>query len=291
VSLAPLVPIFVASLLGSVHCLGMCGSLVALAAGTARRGQLLRAQGAYHGVRLVAYVLWGVLAGAAGSALDLAGSALGFGRAAAVLAGVLMALWGARTLLRLWRPQVGGPLLRLGAPRAGGASRLTTRLLAKVNERSDVARGALLGLLSALLPCGWLYAFVLGAAATASPWFGGLVMATFWSGTVPLLLGWGWGIERLLGPVRRHLPALTALGLILAGGATVFARGGVPVERLEGLRAAPVVAPAAVDPNAPAADRPQGTGESSTAEPRDSAAPHGAGCPFHAAPDGEESGS
>lgn len=282
---AALLPIFVASLLGSVHCLGMCGSLVALASGTARDGKLLRAQGAYHGVRLVAYVLWGVLAGAAGSALDLAGSALGLGRSAALVAGVLMAFWGARTLVRLWRPQVGGALVQLTSSRSsGGLGKLSTRLLARLSERSDLARGALLGLLSALLPCGWLYAFVLGAAATASPLYGGLVMATFWSGTVPLLLGWGWGIERLLGPLRKHLPALTALGLIVAGSATVFARGGVPVERLERLRAADVVVPAVSVPDIGAKEE---ESDSQAADPE----PHGAGCPFHSAPPGEESGS
>ncbi|MBE7450024.1 MAG: sulfite exporter TauE/SafE family protein [Kofleriaceae bacterium] len=43
------------------------------------------------------------------------------------------------------------------------------------------ARAALLGLLSAALPCGWLWAFVVVAAGTGSPVGGALVMTAFWA--------------------------------------------------------------------------------------------------------------
>ena len=62
-----LLPILVASLLGSLHCGGMCGAFVMLAVagpddkpGVLRHGLL---QGLYHGGRGLGYVALGLLAG------------------------------------------------------------------------------------------------------------------------------------------------------------------------------------------------------------------------------------
>lgn len=47
--------------------------------------------------------------------------------------------------------------------------------------------GFLLGLFSVLLPCGWLYTFIMSASASRSPFGGGLVMGIFWVSTLPAL--------------------------------------------------------------------------------------------------------
>lgn len=44
-----------------------------------------------------------------------------------------------------------------------------------------------MGLLTVLLPCGWLYSFVFAAAATQSVYAGALVMWIFWLSTLPSL--------------------------------------------------------------------------------------------------------
>ena len=46
----------------------------------------------------------------------------------------------------------------------------------------------MIGLLTGLLPCGWLYTYVLAAASTQSPWAGLIVMVLFWMGSLPTLL-------------------------------------------------------------------------------------------------------
>lgn len=234
--LVALVPILVASLLGSLHCVGMCGGLVALYAGDGS-GRRIAPHLAYHGTRLVGYVVLGTIAGALGGALDLAGAAVGVGRVAAVVAGAGMALWGVVILKRaLGRPE---RLVTLRRPATATVlGRVSAWFLRGLEGRAASVRGALLGGLSALLPCGWLYAFVLGAGATASAWQGALVMVAFWSGTVPLLLGFGLGVQGLLRPLRRHLPTITACGLIVAGALTVVSRGTVPGDAFEQLRAA-----------------------------------------------------
>ena len=47
--------------------------------------------------------------------------------------------------------------------------------------------GFLLGFFSFLLPCGWLWTFIVSAAATRSAYAGALVMFIFWCSTVPAL--------------------------------------------------------------------------------------------------------
>lgn len=47
--------------------------------------------------------------------------------------------------------------------------------------------GFMLGLLSFLLPCGWLYSFILSAMASKSAFAGALVMFIFWLSTLPAL--------------------------------------------------------------------------------------------------------
>src|SRR5690606_18807129 len=66
---------------------------------------------------------------------------------------------------------------------------------------SSLGRAALLGVSTGLLPCGWLYAFALSAAATGSARDGALVMAAFWLGSVPALVGVGAIVARLSGSV------------------------------------------------------------------------------------------
>jgi len=56
----------------------------------------------------------------------------------------------------------------------------------------------LLGFFTALLPCGWLYSFVLIAAATKSVWLGGMTMFIFWLGTVPALMLMSAGFRRII---------------------------------------------------------------------------------------------
>ena len=86
-----------------------------------------------------------------------------------------------------------------------------------------------MGRLTALLPCGWLYAFVLTAAGTGNSWSGVAVMAAFWAGTVPALLAVGLGVRLFAHPLARRAPALTAWLLVAIGVTTLAGRWQVPV--------------------------------------------------------------
>jgi hypothetical protein len=68
-----------------------------------------------------------------------------------------------------------------------------------------------------MLPCGWLWAFVVTAAGTGSAVGGVAVMTAFWAGTVPVLLALGLGAQVVAVPLRRHIPAVTAVILVGLG--------------------------------------------------------------------------
>lgn len=219
---AVLLTVVAASLVGSLHCAGMCGGLVAFYAGTdASRGmRRLLSHAAYNGGRLIGYLVLGAAAGAIGAALDIAGSLAGLQRVAMRAAGVLMIAWGVGALLQLR----GFRVLRLAGD--GAIGRRLRRALAVATRRPPVARGAAVGLLTALLPCGWLWAFVVTAAGTGSAPAGVAVMAAFWVGTVPILLAVGLGVQVASIPFRRFAPSLTAVILVVLG---VFAVVGRPL--------------------------------------------------------------
>jgi sulfite exporter TauE/SafE len=83
-----------------------------------------------------------------------------------------------------------------------------------------------MGLLTAILPCGWLYAFVVTAAGTGGALAGAFVMTAFWLGTLPVMVGLGVGLQALAGPLRRHLPAVSAVAIVVVGLLSVTGRIG-----------------------------------------------------------------
>lgn len=202
--------VLVASLLGSAHCAGMCTPFVCFYAGADTRasawGHL-----AYNGGRLISYLILGAIAGAVGAGVQQVGTGVGISRAAASLAGILMITWGVVQLLAVRGVKVPTP-----APLAGAQQWMAARLR-DVRDFAPTARALTVGLLTTLLPCGWLYAFVLTAAGTGSVRDAMLVMAVFWAGTLPMMLAIGVGIRRLAGPFRDRLPVFSAIVLVVIG--------------------------------------------------------------------------
>jgi sulfite exporter TauE/SafE len=218
----------VASFAGSLHCVGMCGPFVAFYAGADGSGgaRRLLSHGVYSGGRLLAYATLGVAAGAIGAALDLAGSLAGVQRIAAVVAGAVMVAWGVVALLqargaRIFRHRTNGRL-----------SGWLGRGFSVVGQQPPAVRAAAVGVLSGVLPCGWLWAFLVTAAGTGSPIGGASVMAAFWLGTVPALVAVGLGAQLVSAPLRRHVPAVTAVLLVALG---IFAIIGRPASVATGV--------------------------------------------------------
>ncbi len=195
---------FAGGLIGSVHCLGMCGAFP-LAIAARKDRSPVRRQLLYHAGRLQALALIGALAGTLGAALVWAGPAR---RALALGAGALMVAIGFERLgwLPLRVPGL-GPALERGIGRS---------LRAVVDWDSRAAPLAL-GVANAFLPCHLVYAFAAQAAATGSLAAGALTMIAFGAGTVPALLALGIGGDRLGRRSRLAAERLVSAAVVLYG--------------------------------------------------------------------------
>jgi len=216
--------VLVASLVGSIHCAAMCGGFVCAYAGTGGPRGLrgFPAHVSYNGGRLVSYVALGAAAGAIGARVDDLGRLTGIGRAAAVLAGVLMVAWALGMFAAAIGVRVPGTLAPEWLQKRLGSA------LVAMRDEPPVARAALTGLLTTMLPCGWLYTFVVTAGGTGSAIAGAGTMLAFWAGTVPMLLAVGLGAQRVLGPIARRLPLAGAALVLVLGVLSIAGRVRMP---------------------------------------------------------------
>lgn len=205
--------VFLASLAGSLHCAGMCGGFVALysCSNTQVQNRSWVRHAAYSLGRLLAYLIVGASFGAFGAVVNRAGALAGVRGVATYVAGGLMIVWGSVALLRAFDVKI--RVARLPAVLV----RAVTRVYASFSKRTPTQRALLLGLSSALLPCGWLYAFAVLAAGTGGAWSGLLIMVAFWGGTLPAMLVSGVTLQAASAAVGRRVPAFSAAVLIVVG--------------------------------------------------------------------------
>lgn len=207
---ALLVTTFVGSVLGSVHCLTMCGPLLTMLAEPGRGTTFGLA--AWHSLgRLLTYASLGAAAGALGKALDVAGRVANVQRTAAIVSAIVLIGF---AIVTMW-PR---------AARAANLPRPMQHALVQLRARKTPRTVALFGMVTGLLPCGWLWAFLVTAGGTASVLSGAIVMAAFWVGTLPAMLG----ILSIAGPwlarLRAHRPALMGVVLVSLGLFTLWQR-------------------------------------------------------------------
>ena len=185
--LLPYIAAFVSGLVGGVHCVGMCGGIVAalsLGLPGARFTLQLPYHLAYNTGRIVSYVLAGALMGGMGMLLAGWLPVAVAQRLLLGLAGIVMLLLGLY-LAGWWR-------LLAATERAGMAlwRRIEPRARRLLPIR-DPLQAFKVGLLWGWLPCGLVYAMLINAVGTGSPWGGALVMFAFGLGTLPNLIGMG----------------------------------------------------------------------------------------------------
>ncbi|MDH4234525.1 MAG: sulfite exporter TauE/SafE family protein [Gallionella sp.] len=205
-----IIAVFFAGLLGGVHCLGMCGSIVGIfAAQLPKNKSRWPFHLAYNGGRLASYALAGALVGAIGQAgllfrdevpvqhLLFALSSLML----IVLGMYLAGIWGAVRRIE----QIGGVLWKRIQP--------LTRYLLPV---TSPARALSLGLLWGWLPCGLVYSVLVTALASGNAQSGALIMLAFGLGTLPNLLAIGMFWESSKRWVQSRRVRMIA-GLLVAG--------------------------------------------------------------------------
>jgi sulfite exporter TauE/SafE len=178
---------FVAGLVTSIHCVGMCGplgcSLVTLSSDGRERNMGLFA---YHGGRILSYLLVGALAGV-----------LGYLPLTKIVESPAIVLpW-----FLVFALVVVGFGLDKHIPRPAIFLKWMTRLRFGAGKMPAVKRGLALGLATPILPCGPLYVMFGIALVSGSALRGAEFMLAFAMGTIPLL----WMAQSRMGVLREKL--------------------------------------------------------------------------------------
>jgi sulfite exporter TauE/SafE len=202
-------------LLGSTHCVVMCGGVVAMTCSALPLAKQLSTRAqlpytlAYNAGRIVSYSTAGALAGAIGAAFASFGLVERAQLGLRLVAGAMMIAVGlyvaglGRALRGL--EKVGEPLWRLIVPFA--------RRLVPVRSPSGAFA---LGLLWGWLPCGLVYAALAAAVTSGSARGGAATMAAFGLGTLPMLLAMG-SAAAFVARAARVRWVRTAAGMAIVG--------------------------------------------------------------------------
>ncbi|HEX8960560.1 MAG TPA: sulfite exporter TauE/SafE family protein [Geobacteraceae bacterium] len=202
---------FIAGLVGSPHCLGMCGGIVAALSMTNRLGpprSRVLSQVFYNLGRITTYTLLGAGAGMIGSSLDLlALRSVSFWFLCG--ANIFVIVVGLVSTIR-------GEWLNLYAMESSAGQFLAKPLRRAISGSSPLS-GFPLGLLLGFLPCGLVYGPLVVAAGSGSPLVGGAIMAALGFGTMPVLFVLGSASTAVSGVMRDRMFRLTGIVLALMG--------------------------------------------------------------------------
>ena len=218
--------IFMAGILGTAHCLGMCGPFALAIGGSCQSWpRALARQMAYTAGRIFTYATLGAVAGFCGARMiEVSSSVIYLPALIAMAAGVLLAYQGLVATGLVRQRRIGPPT----------SSCLSASLFRQFLRPSSSAGIFLAGLFTGFLPCGLLYGMLALAMSTHSVLWGGLTMAVFGLGTAPGMILTGVGGRLLNVAARRRIFACAAWCLVLAGvvsivrGASFISTGATP---------------------------------------------------------------
>jgi hypothetical protein len=207
-----IIAVFFVGLLGGVHCLGMCGSIVGILTGQLPKdGARWPFHLAYNSGRIASYTLAGLLVGAVGQAGLLLRDVvpvqlLLFALSSLMLIALGLYLAGIWSMVRRIE-QLGNVLWQRIQP--------LTRLVFPI---TSPLRALMLGMLWGWLPCGLVYSVLVTALASGHPQSGALIMLAFGLGTLPNLLAIGLFWERCRRWVQSPRARLFAGLIVMAFG-------------------------------------------------------------------------
>jgi len=203
--------IFIIGILGSMHCVGMCGGFVAMySLKKAVIRPTLSSHILYNLGRITTYSLLGGILGYIGSFVAYIGEYRGIPGASLLIAGSLMVLMGLN---------IAGVLGKRGLFEGAEITRtgLFRDTLRRILTIESVGGTFLLGLLLGFLPCGLLYPIFMNAAASGGFLSGMLVMALFGAGTVPALMAFGYLVHRIRPHLKAWMFRIAAILIVLLG--------------------------------------------------------------------------
>jgi len=211
---------FLMGLIGSVHCIGMCGPLVmALPISQQTNFQKWQSILLYHAGKITSYAVLGILLGMFGSQLPL----YGVQENLSIVMGSIMLLY--VIYIFVIKSQLAPKFLKFNL--------LYTFIVKKMGylfKSKNRAVFYFIGILNGLLPCGMIYVALTSALATQNILQGGLIMTFFGIGTMPALIMVAIGGQYFSMAIRKNLQNLLPV-FIFSMGILLILRGmnlGIP---------------------------------------------------------------
>lgn len=207
-TVAEMMAALVMGLVGTVHCVGMCGGMAAGIKMTSAPQQSTASMlTVYNLGRLSSYFFIGILFASLGVAVyQQIPSSLNYIRVFAAILLISMGLY----VMKL--PNVLPYLELVGSHLWRKVQPLTRRLLPLKSKR----QAWLLGMLWGFLPCGLVYSALSLSAAQSTPLQGGGIMLAFGLGTLPSMLALGFVGEKVM-QIRQNKIFQLVAGLLLIG--------------------------------------------------------------------------
>lgn len=198
---------FITGLLGSFHCLGMCGPIALIAPSGISYTEFLGGRLFYNLGRIITYSLIGLVIGTFGYGLNVAGAQ----QYISVIAGIILLIIAIFKLAGWEKPKT--------QTFWGNYQIALQNRFGKLLTRPGMGAQFTVGLLNGLLPCGLVYIALAGAITTGNPWQGAGYMALFGLGTMPLMLSvsvaYKWVSKGVRNNIQRALPYFIACIAVL----------------------------------------------------------------------------
>lgn len=201
-----LVSAFVLGLLGSFHCVGMCGP-IAFMLPVDRSNSLKKVFqiGLYHFGRLLAYSLIGLVFGLLGKSIYI----FGLQQQLSIAIGVLMIVVVLIPYQTFSKYNASKPLFKL-------ISKVKSALGKELKKKTPDTF-LTIGFLNGFLPCGLVYMAVFAAIATGSLINGSIYMVVFGLGTIPLMTTAIYISRFLKGSMRQHIQKAIPVFVVFIG--------------------------------------------------------------------------
>lgn len=193
-------------LMGSFHCVGMCGPIAfMLPVDHNKPVKKLLQVFLYHIGRLTSYSILGLVFGFLGKGLYV----FGMQQRLSIMIGIIM-------IAVILIPYKTFSKYNFSRPIYSLLTKVKNRLGKELQKKSPDTF-LTIGLLNGLLPCGLVYMALFGSIATASPWLGALFMVLFGLGTIPLMTSAVYFGSMLKGTAKKSVQRLIPVFVILIG--------------------------------------------------------------------------
>ena len=199
---------FVAGLSGSLHCVGMCGGLVS--ASCHGDNDVIK----YQIGRLLGYSIMGSIAYMLGYVLKGVVSFTWGPLLSGLFMGGLFIYWGVQNY-RGKRAEVPVPVF---------LRKSYQYIFRRFVTTAGSYRSFVVGLISILLPCGFIYGLIISALALGNYEQVMISLLFFWLGTLPAMIAAPALIRKMLEPLKNKIPKLYAVVFIMLGIVTIAGR-------------------------------------------------------------------